>query len=149
MFKYKTPQPEEPYGVAKLAVEMDLRCAHEMFGLNYVIFRPHNVYGEYQNLIDPYRNVIGNFMKQILEDRPMAIFGPPRNEVVQAFCDDPKARAVFGTGTETSLDECLPRMADWAPKIKFGSAEGFRELEVTKNMPPNRLKHQAHTSVAS
>src|SRR5207237_833444 len=42
-----TPLPEDPYGVAKLAVEQDLKCAHEMFGLNYVIFRPHNVYGEF------------------------------------------------------------------------------------------------------
>jgi len=39
------PLPEDPYGIAKLAVEQDLKCAHEMFGLNYVIFRPHNVYG--------------------------------------------------------------------------------------------------------
>lgn len=71
----KAPRPEDPYGVSKLAAEMDLRAAHEMFGLNYVIFRPHNVYGEYQNLSDPYRNVIGIFMKQIMKGEPMTIFG--------------------------------------------------------------------------
>lgn len=69
------PRPEDPYGVAKLAVELDLGAAAHMFGLRHVIFRPHNVYGEYQNLWDPYRNVIGIFMKQILEGRPMTIFG--------------------------------------------------------------------------
>ena len=37
-----TPQPEDPYGISKYAVELDLREAHEMFGLNHVIFRPHN-----------------------------------------------------------------------------------------------------------
>jgi UDP-glucose 4-epimerase len=47
------PRPEDPYGVAKYAVELDLAAAHEMFGLPYVVFRPHNVYGEYQNLGDP------------------------------------------------------------------------------------------------
>src|SRR6476660_5632781 len=52
-----TPQPEDPYGVSKYAVELDLRAAHEMFGLNYVVFRPHNVYGELQNIGDRYRNV--------------------------------------------------------------------------------------------
>ena len=41
----QTPQPEDPYGISKLAVEMDLRAAHQMFGLEFVIFRPHNVYG--------------------------------------------------------------------------------------------------------
>lgn len=69
------PQPEDPYGVAKLAVELDLKAAHEMFGLNYVIFRPHNVYGEYQNIGDRYRNVVGIFMNQLLQGKSLSIFG--------------------------------------------------------------------------
>src|SRR5215471_10068602 len=51
------PVPEDSYGIAKLAVEQELRVTHEMFGLNYVVFRPHNVYGERQNIGDRYRNV--------------------------------------------------------------------------------------------
>ena len=46
-----------------------------MFGLNYVVFRPHNVYGENQNIGDKYRNVIGIFMNQIMRDEPLTIFG--------------------------------------------------------------------------
>jgi UDP-glucose 4-epimerase len=69
------PQPEDPYGIAKYAVELDLRAAHEMFGLKYVIFRPHNVYGPHQNLGDRYRNVIGIFMNQIMRGEPLTIFG--------------------------------------------------------------------------
>lgn len=69
------PQPEDPYGVSKYAVELDLRSAHEMFGLNSVIFRPHNVYGENQNIGDRYRNVIGIFMNQIMQGQPLTIFG--------------------------------------------------------------------------
>ena len=67
--------PEDPYGIAKLAVEQELRVTHEMFGLNYIIFRPHNVYGEYQNLGDKYRNVVGIFMNQLMQDIPLTIFG--------------------------------------------------------------------------
>lgn len=70
-----TPIPEDPYGVSKLAVEQDLKCAHEMFGLDYTVFRPHNVYGEKQNIADRYRNVVGIFMNQILRGEPMTIFG--------------------------------------------------------------------------
>ncbi|MEM0939860.1 MAG: NAD-dependent epimerase/dehydratase family protein [Bacteroidota bacterium] len=70
-----TPIPEDPYGVAKLAVEQDLKVSHEMFGLNYVIFRPHNVYGEFQNLGDKYRNVVGIFMNQLMQNKPLTIFG--------------------------------------------------------------------------
>ena len=63
------PVPEDPYGIAKLAVEQDLRVNHEMFGLDYVIFRPHNVYGERQNIGD------GIFMNQLLKGEPMTTFG--------------------------------------------------------------------------
>lgn len=70
-----TPVPEDPYGISKLAVEQDLKAAHEMFGLNYIIFRPHNVYGERQNIGDKYRNVVGIFMNQIMQKLPLTIFG--------------------------------------------------------------------------
>ena len=69
------PSPEDPYGVSKYAVELDLHAAHEMWGLNSIIFRPHNVYGEHQNIGDRYRNVIGIFMNQIMTGKPMTVFG--------------------------------------------------------------------------
>jgi UDP-glucose 4-epimerase len=82
------PQPEDPYGIAKYAVELDLREAHEMFGLNHVIFRPHNVYGENQNLGDRYRNVIGIFMNQIMQGQPMTIFGDGQQTRAFSFIED-------------------------------------------------------------
>lgn len=82
------PQPEDPYGIAKYAVELDLKEAHEMFGLNYVIFRPHNVYGENQNLGDRYRNVIGIFMNQIMQGQPMTIFGDGQQTRAFSYIDD-------------------------------------------------------------
>ena len=69
------PQPEDPYGIAKFAVEQDLKACHEMFGLNSIVFRPHNVYGERQNIGDRYRNVVGIFMNQTLQRQPMSVFG--------------------------------------------------------------------------
>lgn len=83
MRENKTPIPEDSYGIAKLAVEQELRITHEMFGLNYVIFRPHNVYGENQNLGDPYRNVIGIFMNQLMSNQPLSIYGD--GEQTRAF----------------------------------------------------------------
>ena len=83
-----TPQPEDPYGIAKYAVELDLKETHEMFGLNYVIFRPHNVYGEFQNIGDRYRNVIGIFMNQIMQCQPMTIFGDGKQTRAFSYIDD-------------------------------------------------------------
>lgn len=82
------PCPEDPYGVAKLAVEFDLEAAHRMFGLPFVVFRPHNVYGEFQNLGDPYRNVLGIFMSQVLRGRPLSVFGDGTQQRAFSYVGD-------------------------------------------------------------
>lgn len=106
------PQPEDSYGIAKLAVEQDLKASHEMFGLDYIIFRPHNVYGERQNIADRYRNVVGIFMNQILKGEPMTIFGDGEQQrafthindvapIIAESVDVPAARnQVFNVGAD-------------------------------------------------
>jgi len=88
MTEAMTPNPVDPYGIAKYAVELDLRAAHEMFGLEYTIFRPHNVYGPGQNIADKYRNVIGIFMNQLLAGVPMTIFGDGQQTRAFSYIDD-------------------------------------------------------------
>lgn len=134
-----TPQPEDPYGVAKFAVELELKCAHEMFGLNYVVFRPHNVYGEFQNIGDRYRNVIGIFMNQIMKGEPLTIFGDGTQsrafsyikEISGIIAAAPKQRdaygEVFNVGADTpySVNELareVGRVFGVEPKIKYLSA---------------------------
>ncbi len=82
------PTPEDSYGIAKLAIEQELKVSHEMFGLDYVIFRPHNVYGEKQNIGDRYRNVVGIFMNQLLQDKPMTIFGDGTQQRAFTYIND-------------------------------------------------------------
>jgi len=79
------PKPEDPYGIAKYAVEMDIKQAHDQFGLNYTIVRPHNVIGIYQNIWDKYRNVIGIWIRRILNNEPILVFGD--GEQTRAFSD--------------------------------------------------------------
>ena len=94
MTEEMTPVPEDPYGVSKYAVELDLRSAHEMFGLNYVVFRPHNVYGENQNIGDKYRNVIGIFMNQIMQGKQLTVFGDGTQTRAFSYIDDVNRLAV-------------------------------------------------------
>jgi UDP-glucose 4-epimerase len=85
----ETPaHPDDSYGIAKLAVEQELAATRAMFGLDYVIFRPHNVYGPRQNVADRYRNVIGIFMNQILQGRSMTIFGDGTQTRAFSYVDD-------------------------------------------------------------
>jgi UDP-glucose 4-epimerase len=193
------PEPEDPYGISKYAVELDLRAAHEMFGLDYVVFRPHNVYGERQNIADRYRNVVGIFMNQALQGAPMTVFGdglqtrafshvddvapliarspllqearnkvfnvgadtpytvlelahevakgfgvepriehlPARNEVVHAFSDHARARAVFNPAAPVDLGTGIQRMAAWVRARGPARPVTFSDIEVTKNLPPS------------
>lgn len=83
--EYMTPSPIDPYGIAKYAVEMDIKVAAEQHGLRYNIVRPHNVIGIYQNIWDKYRNVAGIFIRKVLDGEPILIYGD--GEQTRAFSD--------------------------------------------------------------
>ena len=80
--------PIDPYGIAKLAVEQDLKVAQEQHGLNYTIIRPHNFYGSKQNIWDRYRNVLGIWMNQIINGRQPTIFGTGKQRRAFSCIDD-------------------------------------------------------------
>jgi UDP-glucose 4-epimerase len=193
------PMPEDSYGIAKYAVERELEISHKMFRLPYVIFRPHNVFGERQNIGDKYRNVVGIFMNQCLKGEPMTIFGngnqmrafsyvggvapiisecvdnpkalnrtfnigsdypitvnqlsedvatvmkypwrvarfDVRQEVAKAFCDHSKLERVFGEIKSLSHMAALLRMAEWVKEHGARQSKEFKDIEITKNLPPS------------
>ena len=144
-----TPQPEDPYGVSKFAMELDLKAAHEMFGMNFVVFRPHNVYGSGQNVADRYRNVIGIFMRQILEKEPMTIFGDGGQTRAFSHIDDvapyiaaapfnPNARnQVFNVGADQPYT-----LNELAAAVKVAMGVPNHEL---KHLPPRNEVLHAHS----
>lgn len=113
MLESTTPSPEDSYGIAKFAVEQELKVSHEMFGLDYIIFRPHNVYGEYQNIGDKYRNVIGIFMNQIMQGNPLTIFGDGLQtrafsyvgDIAGVIASSPENRKAYGEAFNIGADE--------------------------------------------
>ena len=82
------PAPIDPYGVAKYACEMDIQIAGEQHGLDWCILRPHNVYGIKQNIWDKYRNVLGIWMYQHINNMPMSIFGDGSQTRAFSYVDD-------------------------------------------------------------
>ena len=88
-FDESLPQnPIDPYGIAKFAVEQDLAIAYVQHGLPYTIVRPHNFYGQNQNIWDKYRNVLGIWMYQILNDIQPTIFGDGEQKRAFSYVDD-------------------------------------------------------------
>lgn len=150
------PSPTDPYGIAKYAVELDLRAAHQLFGLNHIVFRPHNVYGPHQNLEDNYRNVVGIFMRQVLQQQPMTIFGDGTQTRAFTYIDDvapciaqsinnPEAyNRCFNIGGDaaTSVREIAEKVAQAlrkTPKINF--------LEAREEALHSYCSHDALTSM--
>jgi UDP-glucose 4-epimerase len=133
-----TPEPEDPYGIAKYAVELDLAAADRMFGLPYTVFRPHNVYGQGQNLGDRYRNVVGIFMNQVMQDEPMTVFGDGLQTRAFSYVDDvapliarsvdvpESANEVYNVGADTPY-----RVLDVAHEVAraFGVEPHVRHLD--------------------
>ena len=80
--------PIDPYGIAKFGVEQDLKIAYEQHGLKYTVIRPHNFYGQNQNIWDKYRNVLGIWMYQIINGMQPTIFGDGEQKRAFSYVDD-------------------------------------------------------------
>jgi UDP-glucose 4-epimerase len=114
------PAPEDSYGIAKYAVEMELKACRDLFGLNYVIFRPHNVFGPRQNIGDRYRNVVGIFMNQILQGQPMTIFGDGTQTRAFSYIDD----------VAPMMAEAIDRPESWNQTFNVGADQPYSLLEL-------------------
>ncbi|NUR35401.1 MAG: NAD-dependent epimerase/dehydratase family protein [Gemmatimonadaceae bacterium] len=132
--------PESPYAIAKLSVELYLAYYARVHGLDTVALRYGNVYGPRQ---DPHgeAGVVAIFCGRLLEGRPLTVFGDgqqTRDYVYVADVADATWRAAtrtlpapalldarafnIGTGVGTPvlrLAEVLSAAADRAPQIEF------------------------------
>jgi len=150
------PQPEDPYGIAKYAIEMDLKAAHHMFGLNHIIFRPHNVYGENQNIGDKYRNVIGIFMNQVMQGKSLTIFGDGLQTRAFSYIDDVAPYIAKSVTMEAAYNQVFNVGADTPYTVKdlativlkeFGVNADIRHLEARMEVVHAHSDHKKIKSV--
>ena len=81
-------KPEDIYGIAKSAMEDATEVLAKVHDFDYVIVRPHNVYGPKQNLADPYRNVIAIFINCLLNNKRFYIYGDGNQKRAFTYIDD-------------------------------------------------------------
>jgi UDP-glucose 4-epimerase len=131
----ETPaRPEDSYGIAKLAVEQELRTCKEMFDLDYVIFRPHNVYGERQNIGDKYRNVVGIFMNQILQGKPMTVFGDGNQARAFSYIGDIAPIMAEAIETPSAFNQVFNIGADQPYSVNDLAIAVAKAMEVTPDI---------------
>lgn len=70
-----SPKPDDIYAVTKFSSEMTIKILSQVHGFEYVIVRPHNVYGPRQNMADPYRNAVAIFINKLLKGEDIYIYG--------------------------------------------------------------------------
>ena len=122
------PQHEElppdclnPYSVTKVSGESLCKMYSKLFDVETVIFRYFNVYGERQPTKGQYAPVVGLFLKQFANDKPMTVIGDGEQRrdyvcvkdivnanITAARCTDERAIGeIFniGTGINYSVNE--------------------------------------------
>lgn len=70
-----TPQPMSPYAVQKLGGELYLQSYWRVYGLETVALRYFNIFGPRQDSASAYAGVVARWIGEMLEDRPVTIFG--------------------------------------------------------------------------
>ena len=60
------PNPIDPYGISKVAVEKVLTNLCNLNNIEWVIAVPHNIIGPRQKYDDPFRNVVSIMLNRML-----------------------------------------------------------------------------------
>lgn len=138
--------PCDPYGIAKLACEQHIQSAYNYFGgPSYTIFRPHNVYGPRQNISDPYRNVVGIFMRCGLHGQPFPIFGDGTQTRSFSYIT-PVAEAIAEAAAEPAAKNQIFNIGGDEPSGVLELAHAVAEvldvdLQIETLEPRNEVQH--------
>jgi UDP-glucose 4-epimerase len=141
-------EPCDPYGIAKLACEQHIRSFHRYYGRpTFTIFRPHNVYGPRQNVSDPFRNVVGIFMRCALLGEPFPIFGDGEQTRCFSFVTH-AAEAIAAGALDPAARNELFNVGDDQPTSVRALAELVAEVMAVRaemrHLPPRAEVVHAH-----
>ncbi|OHA15142.1 MAG: hypothetical protein A3G52_03370 [Candidatus Taylorbacteria bacterium RIFCSPLOWO2_12_FULL_43_20] len=132
------PMPESVYGISKHAMERVTVSLAKVYGFKHVIIRPHNVYGPRQNLTDPYRNVIGIFINQLLKGKPFYIYGGKQKRAY-SHIDDVVPHLVKAAYLHSCEGGVFNLGSDEAVTLDFLSEEIIRQFFYDEKVPSNLL----------
>ncbi len=82
------PNPHDPYGVAKVAAEMQLDLMGKIHGFDVVHAIPHNIIGARQKYDDPFRNVASIMTNLMLQGRQPIVYGDGNQMRCFSFVED-------------------------------------------------------------
>jgi UDP-glucose 4-epimerase len=142
-----------PYSVSKVAGEKLCKMYYELYGLETIIFRYFNVYGEREPLKGHYAPVIGLFLNQEQNKEPLTIVGDGEqrrdfthvsdvvNANIMVAISNPSAEAFgqvynVGTGVNYSINELASMISN--NQINISPRPGESRETLADN---NRIKN--------
>lgn len=138
--------PTTSYGITKLAVEKYLLLGKQLHGLQPVILRVSNPYGEHQR-VESAQGVVAAFLSRALGEEPIEIWGDGTvvrdylhiSDVAGAFAaalDYRGNETVFniGSGSGTSLNELVAILSGVLGRKLAVNYLPAREFDVTSNV---------------
>ncbi len=143
-----TPKPIDPYGVAKFAAEMDIQIAAKQHGLEYCIIRPHNVYGPYQNIWDPYRNVLGIWMYKSLNGMPITIYGDGSQKRAFSYIGD-VVPCLWRAATDARARNQIINLGGIKPYSIKESAEIMSKITGNENIQNLEGRHEVKNAYST
>lgn len=141
--------PTDPicsYGIHKLALEKYLQLAHRLYGLEYCILRPANLYGPGQRL-DVSQGAVAVFLDRALQGLPIEIWGDGSvvrdyvyvHDAVDAILKAARytgAQRIFniGSGKGTSLNQLVAEIEKLLGRPIKVNHTATRSLDVPANV---------------
>ncbi len=153
-----TPKPKTAYGITKLTSEHYLRLYHELYDVDYSVFRFFNIYGPFQK-----NGLIPSIYNKMQNNEPITIFGKGDQvrdyvyieDIIQFFEKAATSKIgrnnIFnmGTGNGTTILDIVKNMSNILkiePKIEFQPA---RQGEIGNFVSDTTLLNETFGTIPS
>ncbi|WP_081470622.1 NAD-dependent epimerase/dehydratase family protein [Nitrosarchaeum koreense] len=114
-----TPKPKTAYGITKLTSEHYLRLYHELYGIDYTVFRFFNIYGPFQK-----NGLIPSIFNKIQNNDSITIFGKGDQVRDYVYIEDILPFFEQAASSEIGKNKVF----------NMGTGKGSTILEIVKNM---------------
>ena len=152
------PKPKTAYGITKLTSEHYLRLYHELYDMNYTVFRFFNIYGPFQK-----NGLIPSIFNKIQNNESITIFGKGDQvrdyvyiEDILPFFEQAASSEIgknkvlnMGTGNGTTILEIVKNISEILkiePKIEY---QPVRPGEIGNFVADTTLLHETFGKIPS
>jgi UDP-glucose 4-epimerase len=128
-----------PYSVSKVAGEKLCKMYYELYGLETIIFRYFNVYGEREPIKGHYAPVVGLFLKQSKNGEPLTIVGDGEQRRDFTHVSD-VVNANIMASCPTYSKGMYPEPRNFGQVYNVGTGKNYSVNEIANMISDNQIK---------